>query len=107
MSILFQKINKPRQWDYRPIYYDEEKYERQKRLEAMKKQAESEAQAELQKQQQQPTGTQPYHTSLHRGSFREARDNNSMRVEESKKANRRFIVILAILTALALVYWLL
>ena len=36
MSILFPKINKPRQWDYRPIYYDEEKYERQKRLEAMR-----------------------------------------------------------------------
>ena len=25
MSILFPKVNKPREWDYRPIYYDEEK----------------------------------------------------------------------------------
>ena len=108
MSILFQKINKPRQWDYRPIYYDEEKYERQKRLEAMKKQAEAEVQADMQnKEQNNDNIEQPYHTSLHRGSFREARDNNSVRVDESKKANRRFVVILFILLAIAAVYWML
>ena len=104
MSILFQKINKPRQWDYRPIYYDEEKYERQKRLEAMKKQAEAEVNEQMQHKQDE---AQPYHTSLHRGSFREARDNDSVRVNESKKANRRFLVILAILIVCALIYWLL
>lgn len=108
MSILFPKINKPRQWDYRPIYYDEEKYERRKRLEAMKKEAQHEAEAEREARQQASTGTeQPYHTTLHRGSFREARDNNSLRVEEGKKANRRFVVILAILLVIALIYWLL
>ena len=25
MSVLFPKVNKPREWDYRPIYYDPEK----------------------------------------------------------------------------------
>ena len=25
MSVLFPKVNKPREWDYRPIYYDQEK----------------------------------------------------------------------------------
>ena len=25
MSVLFPKVQKPREWDYRPIYYDEEK----------------------------------------------------------------------------------
>lgn len=25
MSVLFPKVNKPREWDYRPIYFDEEK----------------------------------------------------------------------------------
>ena len=25
MSVLFPKTNKPREWDYRPIYYDQEK----------------------------------------------------------------------------------
>ena len=33
MSVLFPKINKPREWDYRPIYFDEEKAARKdKRL---------------------------------------------------------------------------
>ena len=33
MSVLFPKVNKPREWDYRPIYYDEEKEARKdKRL---------------------------------------------------------------------------
>ena len=25
MSVLFPKVNKPREWDYRPIYFDQEK----------------------------------------------------------------------------------
>ncbi len=25
MSVLFPKVQKPREWDYRPIYYDPEK----------------------------------------------------------------------------------
>ncbi len=33
MSVLFPKVNKPREWDYRPIYFDEEKEARkEKRL---------------------------------------------------------------------------
>ena len=33
MWVLFPKVNKPREWDYRPIYYDEEKEARKdKRL---------------------------------------------------------------------------
>ena len=33
MSVLFPKINKPREWDYRPIYFDEVKEARKdKRL---------------------------------------------------------------------------
>ena len=25
MSVLFPKVQKPREWDYRPIYYDKDK----------------------------------------------------------------------------------
>ena len=33
MSVLFPKVNKPREWDYRPIYFDQEKEARKdKRL---------------------------------------------------------------------------
>ena len=31
MSVLFPKVNKPREWDYRPIYYDQEKEARKDR----------------------------------------------------------------------------
>lgn len=32
MSVLFPKVNKPREWDYRPRYYDEKKEARKQRL---------------------------------------------------------------------------
>lgn len=32
MSVLFPKVNKPREWDHRPIYYDEEKEARKEKL---------------------------------------------------------------------------
>ena len=48
MSVLFPKVQKPREWDYRPIYYDEEKEARKdKRL-----------------------------ARLHRGAFREEHEKN-------------------------------
>ena len=31
MSVLFPKVNKPREWDYRPIYYDQEKEARKEK----------------------------------------------------------------------------
>ena len=42
MSILFPKLNKSRQWDYRPIYYDPEKDERHERLKQLKEEREAE-----------------------------------------------------------------
>lgn len=32
MSVLFPKVQKPREWDYRPIYYDEQKEARKQKL---------------------------------------------------------------------------
>jgi len=32
MSVLFPKVNKPREWDYRPIYYDKDKEARKEKL---------------------------------------------------------------------------
>lgn len=32
MSVLFPKVNKPRGWDYRPIYYDADKEARKDKL---------------------------------------------------------------------------
>ena len=49
MSVLFPKVNKPREWDYRPIYYDEEKEARKQklaRLQALREQKEQEKQGD-------------------------------------------------------------
>ena len=32
MSVLFPQVNKPREWDYRPIYYDKDKEARKEKL---------------------------------------------------------------------------
>ena len=70
MSVLFPKVNKPREWDYRPIYFDEEKEARKdKRL-----------------------------ARLRRGAFREEHEKNM--TELRKKQQSRlwlWIILLAML----------
>ena len=67
MSVLFPKVNKPREWDYRPIYFDQEKEARKdKRL-----------------------------ARLHHGSFREQHEKNM--TELRKKKQSRLILWLVIL----------
>ena len=70
MSVLFPKVNKPREWDYRPIYFDEEKEARKdKRL-----------------------------ARLHHGSFREQHEKNM--TELRKKKQSRLILWLVVLGVL-------
>ena len=60
MSVLFPKVNKPREWDYRPIYYDEEKEARKQklaRLQALREQKE--------KAENENTGGKEHVTTLH------------------------------------------
>jgi hypothetical protein len=67
VSVLFPKINKPREWDYRPIYYDEEKEARKdKRL-----------------------------ARLRRGAFREEHEKN-MTVLRQKRQSRLLLWFIAI-----------
>lgn len=69
MSILFPKVNKPREWDYRPIYYDAEKEARKEKL-----------------------------ARLHRGSFREQHEQNMMHQKARHKSKLVFwLVLLALL----------
>ncbi len=77
MSVLFPKVNKPRQWDYRPIYYDPKKDEREKKL------------AKLRAQRENGEQTTEHAHGLHRGSFREAKDGNrSSYVTDARKGSR-------------------
>ena len=72
MSVLFPKVNKPREWDYRPIYYDPEKEARKEKL-----------------------------ARLHRGSFREQHEKN-MQTQKSKNNSRLVFWIALLVLALAL-----
>lgn len=73
MSVLFPKVPKPKQWDYRPIYFDKEKEEREQRRAQRK-------------------------TELHRGSFREEHEKNMTEIRRKKQSRLGFwIALLALL----------
>ena len=77
MSVLFPKVNKPREWDYRPIYYDEDKEARKdKRL-----------------------------ARLHRGAFREEHEKNM--TELRRKRQSRLTWLLVVLGLLIFTFWVL
>lgn len=77
MSILFPKVPKPREWDYRPIYYDKEKEARKDKL-----------------------------ARLHRGSFREAHEANTHKRKDlnQRKSKLAFWIALVVLLLFAFYY---
>ncbi|MBR1632084.1 MAG: hypothetical protein IJ680_09525 [Paludibacteraceae bacterium] len=123
MSILFPKINKPREWDYRPIYYDPKQEEMRERRETLHRQQSQAAESSspsghvslLQaadagpKQEQrtpQTTADQTaYKPSLHRGSFREAANLQNMRQAGTRQSQKRLVIIVALLLAALLVFY--
>ena len=76
MSILFPKVPKPREWDYRPIYYDKEKQARKDKL-----------------------------ARLHRGSFREAHEANTHRRKDPAKRASKLIFWIALLGLLLFAFY--
>ncbi len=76
MSILFPKVRKPREWDYRPIYYDEEKEARKQKL-----------------------------ARLHHGSFREEHEKN-MSTQRAKNQSKLTFWLALLVLALALYFFL-
>ena len=77
MSVLFPKVPKPREWDYRPIYFDKDKEARKDRKLAR----------------------------LHHGSFREEHEKNM--TELRKKKQSRLVWLLVILGILILGFYVL
>ena len=99
MSVLFPKVNKPREWDYRPIYYDEEKEARKAklaRLQALREQAEK---GEQTNGERAKSDGDEYVTRLHRGSFREAHETQTkLHTDTQHKSKLGFwIALLAML----------
>jgi hypothetical protein len=66
MSVLFPKVNKPREWDYRPIYYDQEKEARKDKKLAR----------------------------LHRGAFREEHEKNMTELRKKRQSRLLFWIVL-------------
>ena len=70
MSVLFPKVRKPREWDYRPIYYDPEKEARKEKKLAR----------------------------LQHGTFREEHEKNMTELRQKKQSKLVFwLVLLALL----------
>ncbi len=92
MSVLFPKVNKPREWDYRPIYYDEEKEARKQklaRLRALREQKEADDRV---------NGDAERVTTLHRGSFREAHEaQTKLRIDTERKSKLSFWIVLLLM----------
>ena len=71
MSVLFPKVQKPREWDYRPIYFDKEKEARKDKQLAR----------------------------LRRGAFREEHEKNMTELRKKQKSKLiLWIVLLVLLT---------
>jgi len=66
MSVLFPKVQKPREWDYRPIYYDQDKEARKDKKLAR----------------------------LHHGAFREEHEKNMTELRRRKKSKLAFWLVL-------------
>ena len=75
MSVLFPKVPKPREWDYRPIYFDKEKEARKDKKLAR----------------------------LHHGSFREEHEKNM--TELRKKRQSRLVLWLVLLILLIIGFY--
>ena len=75
MSVLFPKVQKPREWDYRPIYYDKEKEARKDKKIAR----------------------------LHHGAFREEHEKNM--TELRKKRQSKLVFWLALLALLLFAFY--
>jgi len=75
MSVLFPKVQDPPKWDYRPIYYDEEKEARKEKL-----------------------------ARLHRGSFREQHEKNMQHQKARSKSKLAFWIALLVLLLFAFYY---
>jgi len=73
VSVLFPKVQKPREWDYRPIYYDKEKEARKEKKLAR----------------------------LHHGSFREEHEKHMAEIRRKQKSKLWFFIALLALLLFA------
>ena len=92
MSVLFPKINKMPEWNFQPRFYDPEKEKRQqklKQLQAERARKEKEKSvAEGVENREQNESKEEFVPTLHRGSFRELRDEKFQRKNTAENTSR-------------------
>lgn len=105
MSVLFPKVNRPPKWEWRPIYYDPKKDEMDRKLRALQEQRAAEAKKTGEKDA--APSADPIHVStLHRGSFREARED-SMSIRQRANRQSKLVLWLVVLGMLLFACYLL
>lgn len=106
MSVLFPKVNKPREWDYRPIYYDEEKEARKQKLARLQAERAAKAAREtVANEADNKSESKEYVPTLHRGSFREARDAAANGHTRPTQKVSRLSFWIALLLGLIMIIW--
>ena len=103
MSVLFPKVNKMPTWNWRPIYYDPQKEEMERKLKMLQEKRAAEENAA---NEQSTTGSKKpsnlsYTPSLHKGSFRESHEEH---MSIRQKANRQSKLVLWIVILCLLVF---
>lgn len=110
MSVLFPKVNKPPQWNWRPIYYDPKKEEMERKLRQLQaERAASEKEAANSNSADanaEKASEKPYTPTLHHGSFREAHQENAP-INQRAQHQSRMAFWVALLGMLLLMWWLL
>jgi hypothetical protein len=83
----FFKLYKPKEYGYRPIYYDPKKEAAKERIKQAAAASENSGES-----------NNEFKSSIHRGSFRELADQHKRtRLSEVRKSNTRLVIIIAIL----------
>lgn len=106
MSVLFPKINKMPEWNFQPRFYDPEKEKRQQKLkqlqvERARKEKEKAAEeseenlasgdsyrSQINSQNPSDESKEEFVPTLHRGSFRELRDEKFQRKNTAENTSR-------------------
>lgn len=102
MSVLFPKVNKAPEWNWRPIYYDPKKDEMDRKLRELQAKRAAEEQKEGEKGE-----TPQYSPTLHRGSFRESHQENMTMSQKARRSSRIGFLIALLALLLFTFYFLL
>ena len=104
MSILFPKVNKMPDWNYRPIYYDPEKEARKEKLAHLQARRKVKEKDEI---SSQADNHDEYVPTLRHGSFRQAHEQNMPSHKRASRTSRLAFWIALLIMLIFCFYYLL